>query len=67
MPQSPDTAVLSIAQPMTRAEACEVLSEHTRGEIDAWLTRYPPSSAVPRCWRRCARRSTRITGTSPRS
>ena len=45
MPQSPDTAVLSIAHPMTRAEACEVLSEHTRDEIDAWLTRYPPRAA----------------------
>ena len=42
MPQSPDTAVLSIAQPMTRAEACEVLNDRTRGEIDSWLTRYPP-------------------------
>ena len=42
MPQSPDTAVLSVAQPMTRAKACEVLSNHTRAEIDAWLIRYPP-------------------------
>ena len=42
MPQSPATATLSIAQPMTRADACRVLSEHTRHEIDGWLTRYPP-------------------------
>ena len=42
MPQSPDTATLSIAQPMTREEACRVLSEHTRHEIDHWLIRYPP-------------------------
>ena len=42
MPQSPDTAVLSIAQPMTLAEARHVLSEYTRDEIDRWLTRYPP-------------------------
>ena len=42
MPQSPDTATLSVAQPMTLGEACRVLSEHTRREIDDWLTRYPP-------------------------
>ena len=42
MPQSPDTATLSVAQPMTSDEACRVLSEHTRREIDGWLGRYPP-------------------------
>ena len=42
MPQSPDTAALSIAQPMTLNEARRVLNEHTQREIDAWLTRYPP-------------------------
>ena len=42
MPQSPDTAALAIAQPTTRDEACRVLSEHTRREIDRWLKRYPP-------------------------
>jgi len=41
MPQSPDTVALSVAQPMTLEEARDVLSEHTRHEIDAWLTRYP--------------------------
>ncbi len=41
MPQSPDTAALSVAQPMTLEEARGVLSEHTRYEIDGWLTRYP--------------------------
>ena len=41
MPQSPDTAMLSVAQPLTLGEACRVLSDHTRREIDAWLTRYP--------------------------
>ena len=39
MPQSPDTATLSVAQPMTLDEARRVLSEHTRREIDHWLTR----------------------------
>ena len=42
MPQSPDTATLSVTQPMTQGEACGVLSEHTRHEIDRWLLRYPP-------------------------
>ena len=42
MPQSPDTATLSVAQPMTLEEARRVLSEHTRHEIDGWLKRYPP-------------------------
>ena len=42
MPQSPDTATLSVAQPMTLDEARRVLNEHTRHEIDDWLTRYPP-------------------------
>ena len=42
MPQSPATAALSIAQPMTRGEARRVLSDHTRDEIDRWLKRYPP-------------------------
>ena len=42
MPQSPDTAMLSVAQPLTLGEACRVLSDHTRREIDGWLTRYPP-------------------------
>ena len=42
MPQSPDTSMLSVAQPMTLGEACRVLNEHTRREIDDWLTRYPP-------------------------
>ena len=42
MPQSPDTATLAVAQPMTLDEARRVLNDHTRREIDAWLTRYPP-------------------------
>jgi len=42
MPQSPDTVTLSVDRPMTPDEACGVLSEHTRREIDAWLERYPP-------------------------
>ena len=34
MPQSPATAALSIAQPMTRGEACRVPDDHIRHEID---------------------------------
>ena len=42
MPQSPDTATLSVVQPMTLDAARGTLSEHTRSEIDRWLERYPP-------------------------
>ncbi len=41
MPQSPNPVSIDIRRPMTRAEALEVLSEHTRHEIDRWCERYP--------------------------
>ena len=34
MPQSPDTAALSIAQPMTRGEAYRAPDDHLRYGID---------------------------------
>ena len=34
MPQSPDTAALSIAQPMTCGEACRAPGGRIRDEID---------------------------------
>jgi len=45
MPQSPIPESLSIRQPMTRADAEQVLSPHTRGEISRWLEKYPPGQA----------------------
>lgn len=41
-PQSPSPESLSIRQPMTRAKAEQVLSKHSREEIDHWLSKYPP-------------------------
>ncbi len=41
MPQSPHPASLSIRQPMSRAKAEQVLSQHSREEIDHWLEKYP--------------------------
>ena len=41
-PQSPDVRSLSVAQPMTREQSLDVLSAHTREEIDTWLARFPP-------------------------
>lgn len=41
MPQSPDPASLSVPQPMSRAKAEKVLSDHSREEIDHWLTKFP--------------------------
>ena len=34
MPQSPDTAALATARPMTRGEACRVPGDRIREEID---------------------------------
>ena len=67
MPQSPDTATLSVVQPMTLDEARGMLSEHTRSEIDRWLERYPPEQRRSAVLPRCARHSTRTTAISPRS
>ncbi len=41
MPQSPNPVTIDVRRPMTRAESLEVLSEHTRLEIDRWCERYP--------------------------
>jgi NADH-quinone oxidoreductase subunit E len=41
MPQSPSPATIDVRRPMTRARVLEVLSEHTRAEIDRWAERYP--------------------------
>ena len=40
--QSPDVRSLSVAQPMTREQSLDVLSAHTRAEVDRWLAKYPP-------------------------
>lgn len=40
--QSPHPETISVRQPMGRARALELLSGHTREEIDAWLKKYPP-------------------------
>ena len=42
MPYDAPISSLDIPRPMSRAEALEVLSEHTREEIDRWRTKYPP-------------------------
>ena len=44
MPTSEQTVVFShaVPAPMTREKAEEVLSDHTRHEIDHWLAKYPP-------------------------
>ena len=42
MPQSPNPESLSIRQPMSRTRAEQLLSAHSREEIDQWLERYPP-------------------------
>ncbi len=41
MPQSPQPVTIDVRQPMSRARAVEVLSDHTREEIDRWCERYP--------------------------
>ena len=38
----PATLHVVARAPMTRARACELLDEHTREEIDHWITKYPP-------------------------
>lgn len=44
MPTSEQTVVFShaVPAPMTMQRAEEILSEHTRHEIDRWLQKYPP-------------------------
>ena len=42
MPQSPSPASISFHKPMSREQAEDLLSAHTRGTIDHWLTKYPP-------------------------
>jgi len=42
MPQTPAPGSIAIRQPMNKARAITVLNDHTRHEIDEWLTRYPP-------------------------
>ena len=41
MPYDAPIESLDIREPMTREAAMEVLSEHTRQEIDHWLAKYP--------------------------
>lgn len=40
--QSPNPETISVRCPMDPGRAQELLSEHTREEIDAWLKKYPP-------------------------
>ena len=40
--QSPNPETIAVRQPMARERALELLSEHAREEIDAWLEKYPP-------------------------
>lgn len=40
--QSPNPETIVVRKPMSRERAVELLDEHTRGDIDAWLERYPP-------------------------
>lgn len=42
MPYETPIASLDIRQPMTMERAKEILSDHTRHDIDHWLTKYPP-------------------------
>jgi len=42
MPYDAPIQSLDIRHPMSREAACELLSEHTREEIDHWCTKYPP-------------------------
>lgn len=44
MPTTEQTVVFNYAvpAPMSRGQAEQILSEHTRKEIDHWLTKYPP-------------------------
>ena len=41
MPYDAPIASLDIREPMSREAALEILSDHTRGEIDHWRTKYP--------------------------
>jgi NADH-quinone oxidoreductase subunit E len=40
--QSPNPESISVRKPMDPGRAQELLSEHTREEIEAWLKKYPP-------------------------
>jgi NADH-quinone oxidoreductase subunit E len=42
MPYDAPIASLDIRRPMGKAEAEDLLSEHTREEIDRWRAKYPP-------------------------
>ena len=42
MPYDAPIDSLDIREPMSRERALEILSEHTREEIDHWRTKYPP-------------------------
>ncbi len=42
MPYDAPIESLDIREPMSREVAMEILSEHTRREIDHWRTKYPP-------------------------
>ena len=42
MPYDAPTESLDIREPMSREAAIEILSEHTRQEIDHWRGKYPP-------------------------
>jgi len=41
MPYDAPITSLDIREPMSRDAAVEILSEHTRGEIDQWRAKYP--------------------------
>ena len=41
MPYESPIASLDIRAPMTAERACEVLDDHSRHEIDHWLSKYP--------------------------
>ena len=41
MPYDAPISSLDVRMPMSKADAESVLSEHTRGEIDHWRTKYP--------------------------
>ena len=41
MPYDAPIASLDIREPMSREAALEILSDHTRGEIDHWRAKYP--------------------------
>lgn len=42
MPYDAPIESLDIPEPMSREAALEILSEHTRQEIDHWRSKYPP-------------------------